>query len=121
MKKGDKETFFANRGVERNKKPLRNELYKFEISQLKKTLSRSEVEEMKPYMFKDQGYIIMLWKMQGSDQWNWHGQVTSDEVKKRIGEKQWGKFCQGKREFIVQRRFDKKNIKKDGKEASNPG
>jgi len=26
------------------------------------------------------------------------------------GDKQWGKFCNGKREFIVQRRVDGKNV-----------
>ena len=112
MKKGDKETFYANRGVERNKKPLPNQLYKFEVGPLKAGLSDERIKEMEKYKFKDQGYIVMLWSMQGWDYWNWHGFVTEDEVKKRIGDKQWAKFCQGKREFTIQRRVDGKNIKK---------
>jgi len=110
--KTEKETFYANRGVERNKKPLKNALYKFEVKPLKEGLPEEQVKEYEQYKFKDQGYIVMLWSMQGWDYWNWHGFVTSDEVKKYIGDKQWGKFCQGKREFIVQRRVDKHNVPK---------
>ena len=42
--------------------------------------------------------------------WVSKGLMTREEVKGIIGEKQWSKFCQGKREFIVQRRFNNKNI-----------
>lgn len=112
MKKGDKETFYKNRGVERNKKPLKNNLYKFEVGPLKEGVDEQLVKDLEPCKFKDQDYIVMLWSMQGWNYWNWHGFVTPDEVKKYIGEKQWGKFCQGKREFIVQRRFDGKNLPK---------
>lgn len=111
--KSDKEIYYKNRGVERNKKPLKNRLYKFEVGQLKEGLSEERVKEMEQYKFKDQGYIVMLWSMQGWDYWNWHGYVTTKEVKKYIGDSQWGKFCQGKREFIVQRRVDGHNISKN--------
>lgn len=112
MKKGDKETFYANRGVERNKKPLKNQLYRFIVGPLKKGLDEEWVKSMEQYKFKDQGYIVMEWSMQGWDYWNWHGYVTPDQVKVYIGEKQWAKFCQGKRDFVVQRRIDGKNTKK---------
>ena len=112
MRKSDKETFYANRGVARNKKPLRNELYKFELSDLRDRLSEERIKEMQCYKFKDDSYIVMFWKMQGDEDWSRHGFVSTEEVKRYIGNSQWGKFCQGKREFIVQRRIDNKNISK---------
>lgn len=42
----------------------------------------------------------------------WHGFVTPEEFKTTLEERQWMKLTQGKREFIIQRRIDGKNIKK---------
>ena len=68
-------------------------------------------------MFKDEGYLILNWKYESKhiDIWSWHGFITPDELKtllNSIGKDQWAKFCQGKREFVEQRRVDGKNIAK---------
>lgn len=104
--------YFANRGVKRNKTPLSNIIYKIEISQLKDDMDITQFEKFK---FKDLGYLTLLWTKSKADkngefQWNWHGFITIDELKERIGENQYCKFCQGKREFIIQRRINGKNI-----------
>lgn len=100
--------YFANRGLPRNKKPIANIVYKIEISN-QKDLG----EEYEKYLFKDLGYLILNWTKNkaknGEYQWNWHGYITIDELKEKIGDKQYSKFCQGKREFIIQRRVDGKN------------
>lgn len=100
---------YANRGVERNKKPLHNIVYKVEVSQLKNDVDKTDYEKFK---FKDLGYLILLWKYEGGDANFYHGLIEPDKLKLFIGEKQWSKFCQGKREFIVQRRIDGRNIPK---------
>ena len=41
--------------------------------------------------------------------WNFHGQVTEDEIKTLLGG-QWSKFRQDRRDFTIQRRIDKHNI-----------
>ncbi len=102
--------YFANRGVERNKNPLKNIIYKIEISQLKPDVDSTQYEQ---YKFKELGYICLYWSHEGDDLNFSHGFITPDDLKQRIGEKQWSKFCQGKREFIIQRRIDGKNIKKN--------
>ena len=110
--KSDKETFYANRGVERNKTPLKNIIYKVDVIQLK---NPEDIENYQKYMFKDLGYLYLLWRYDTKSQLdilNIHGLVTPDELKQRIGEKQWSKLCQGKREFTIQRRIDGKNIPK---------
>lgn len=107
-----KDKYFANRGVERNKAPIANLIYKVELIKIRKEANPSDYEQ---YKFKDLGYISLLWTKSKADksgqfQWNFHGFVTPAELKDRIGEKQWAKFCQGKREFIIQRRIDGKNV-----------
>ena len=90
MKKRNK--YFANRGVTRNKKPLKNIVYWFE------TPSYGKI-------------AYCNWKYQSVNMiWVSEGVMTYEEVKKIIGEKQWSKFRQGKREFIIQRRINNKNI-----------
>ena len=102
---------FANAGVERNKKPLRNIVYHIKISKLKSNVDKAQYEQ---YKFKDQGHLVLYWNYEGINQpKNFHGFITPDELKSLIGEKQYGKFCQGKREFIIQRRIDGKNIPKN--------
>ena len=106
----------ANRGVERNKKPLQNIVYMIEThTKLKNTTSQEDLEKYEKYKFKDE-YLVLNWgyqkELNRGDSWKFHGFVTPDELKERIGTSQWGKFCQGKREFVVQRRVDGKNAKK---------
>lgn len=109
--------YFANRGLERNKTPLANKQYKFEIIPLKEGIDEAKYEQ---YKFKDQGFLTMSWangKVQknGDFNWFWHGFITTNDLKKILGEKQYGKFCQGKREFTIQRRIDGKNVPLDKK------
>ena len=85
--------YFANKGVKRNKKPLQNIIYK--------------VEEIK-------SDYILSWQYEKDynkfNIFNWHGPITSEELKILLGQEQWGKFTQGKRRFISQRRINGKNI-----------
>lgn len=109
---------YANRGVERNKKPLKNIVYQIEVkplSSFRKDVQDDPkfVEDYAKYKFKEEGYIILKSGLQGKyDIMGWNGFRTPEYIKELLSEKQWSKFCQGKREFIIQRRIDGNNIKK---------
>ena len=107
------EKAIKNRGIERNKKPLQNIVYKVELAQLKEG---TDPERYKSYLFKDLGYLVLNWNYQKDynkhNCMNWHGFITPEVLKEKLGDKQWAKFCSGKREFVVQRREDGKNKKK---------
>jgi len=96
---------FANKGVKRNKYPLNNIRYKIDIISLE-----GVDDKLKKYKFKDLGYLVLYWNKSKDDIWKYHGFITVSELKNKIGDKQYSKFCQGKREFIIQRRINKKNI-----------
>lgn len=100
-----------NRGVERNKKPLQNIVYKIELYKFDPL-----PDDYAPYMFKNEGVISLCWQYERDlnkfGSWNFHGYITPDQLKERIGAKQWQKFCEGKRQFTVQRRVDGKNVKR---------
>lgn len=101
---------FANKGVPRNKKPLKNIVYEIELSQLKKIDDKTKYEQ---YKFKDEGYLVLHWWYEEKRPIkNWHGFITVDELKEKIGAKQYSEFCQGKRTFVIQRRVEGKNISK---------
>ncbi len=107
---------YANKGVERNKKPLENIVYKITVS----NKSAYNFEKFQPYNFKELGYLILFWQYEKQYNeeptvMNWHGLIAPDELKKRLSKKQWDNFCQGERIFIIQRRIDWKNIKKEKK------
>lgn len=72
--------------------------YKVEISQLKPNINLIEYTE---YLFKDLGYLILFCKSNKHEQYNYHGLITVSDLKLKLGEKQYSKFCQGKREFII--------------------
>jgi len=98
---------YANRGVPRNKKPLKNIVYRIELSQLKSDINKEDYEK---YKFKDLGYLVLYWNYEEKNPMNnFHGFITIEELKNLIGIKQYAKFCQGKREFICQRRINGKN------------
>ena len=105
-----KSKYYANRGVERNKKPLKNIVYKVEVIQLENGANGEDYEK---YKFKEEGYLSLLWGYQSEKTRNWHGFITPSELKEHIGEKQWAKFCNGKREFIIQRRINGGNVPKN--------
>ena len=114
--------YYANRGVERNKKPLSNKMYKIEVipaSAFKDGVAPTDWEQ---YNFKDEGYLTLSWKYETSELmgsgWSWHGPITPEFLKtllNGLGKDQWGKFCTGKREFIEQRRVNGKNVNKKNK------
>lgn len=97
---------FANKGVARNKKPLKNIVYEIKISQLKE-----ETNDFEKYKFKELGYLTLTWWYESKTPVkNWHGFIEPQNLKTLLGDKQWSKFCQGKTTFIIQRRIDGKNI-----------
>ena len=85
--------YYANRGVERNKKPLQNIVVSFELNE--KT-----------------GYWRYLWKYQSDHLFNFHGMVEESFIKQLLSQKQWSDFRQGRREFIIQRKINGKNVSK---------
>jgi hypothetical protein len=98
---------YQNRGVRRNKKPLKNIVYMVDIIQLK---DESEADKYEQYRFNDSGYLLLSWKYESDRSVFQYGFITPQELRELIGDKQWSKFCNGKREFIAQRRVDNKNI-----------
>jgi hypothetical protein len=99
--------YFTNRGVERNKKRLRNIVYSIEIVNPERVnIQRDE------FLFKDVGYLSLTWGYEGTPIVNWHGLISPDELRDNIGQVQWAKFCQGKRTFVIQRRINGRNIPK---------
>ncbi len=115
----DSTKYFANRGVARNKRPLKNKVYKvivLPLSEFKSTPTEEDLVRYEKYKFKDKGYIFLHSHLEEKDPIvSSHGMITPQDLKEKIGEKQWAKFCQGTREFIIQRRVDGKNIKKKDK------
>lgn len=103
---------YANLGVERNKKPLKNIIIKVRISQLASRADIIDAEKEKAYEKFRYGDGYLTW---GSGTnggcMGWHGFITPDELKSKLGTKQWSKFCQGKMEFVIQRRVDGRNVK----------
>jgi len=105
-----KEKYFANKGVKRNKSKLSNLIYKVFVTQLKKDIDEERMKQLEQYKFKDLGYLSFhATTSSGSPYIGWRN-VTPKELKEILGGKQYSKFCQGKREFIIQRRIDGKNI-----------
>lgn len=84
-----------------------NIIYKIDLIQLNADINK---ERYKEYKFKELGYMLLLHKLIDEKQYKYHGFITVDELKDRIGQKQYNKFCQGKREFIIQKRINNKNI-----------
>lgn len=110
---------FANKGIERNKKPLKNIYYI-----LKKHIPNLDnkfidlIEYNKKFKLDDTvGYIKILWGYEGANIDYWSYQIDLDYVKKQVSEKQWAKCMDAFKnknvseyKLIVQRRIDGKNI-----------
>lgn len=97
----DKGKIFANRGIPRNKKPLQNIIF---------WITEHDVE---PNLGKDVEYYLewqyeKLYKRYPMK--NFSGRIELDYLRKFLSEKQWMKFRNGEREFIIQRRINGKNI-----------
>lgn len=101
-----KDKYYANKGVARNKKPLQNIIIKTKLVELPEGFNLDDYVDFK---FKDLGYITYSKKLERSNINNWYGLIKPTDLKELLGEKQWSKFCQGKREFIIQRRENNKN------------
>lgn len=85
---------YANRGIERNKKPLQNILYWIEESNNKYVL----------YSAYEKDYNKGMMRF-------YHGFVTLEQIKSKLTQNQWCKFKQGIRFFIHQRRENNRNVK----------
>lgn len=85
--------YYANKGVARNKKPLKNIEVKLEKS-------ISEPNKFKLYK-----------RLQGDKLYGYFGLISKEDIKEMLSEKQFNKFMSGTSEFIIQRRFNGKNIK----------
>lgn len=113
--------YYANCGVERNKKHLRNIEYRIDIIECGIDRDPKEFKaEYAQYWFKDFGALVLSSRLEDSSMrpdegFGWHGFVTPEYVKGLLGETQWSKFCQGKRRFVQQRRINGKNVKKEQK------
>ena len=87
------------------KKKLSNITYIVKFIQLSKFMNVDDYEE---YKLKDFGYIYLRYKIQGLDYNFSHGMMKVADFKAIIGQKQYAKLCQGKREFIIQNSVDAK-------------
>ncbi len=107
------EKVHKNRGKERNKKPLKNIIYRIDLMKELKAGGTGD-PKYDQYKFKDEGYMVLYWHYDEKNPIRkQHGFITPTKFKEMIGEKQWSKFCgEGKREFVIQRRINGKNIKK---------
>lgn len=114
----EKSKIYKNKGVERNKKPLQNIIYLIDIVEANPLWDVAKLNDYAKYKFKDLGYCILYSGLQrnfnqfGKSGLDCHLFCEPDKIKELLGEKQWSKFCSGKREFIIQRRIDGKNKKK---------
>jgi hypothetical protein len=79
-------------------KKFKNITYIVEEAQLKQN---TDVIGYAQYRFND-GYLVLYWIDEHKVK-NYHGFITTIELKKLLGNVQWSKFCQGKREFTIRR------------------
>jgi len=104
---------FANKGVKRNKTPLQNIVIEIRVGKFKEDNYSDIVKFLEKYKYKDLGYLV--WFSDYKKDYNGvycrfcHGYITPEELKEKLGVKQWMKFCNGKRKFIIQRRVNHKN------------
>ena len=106
----------ANKGVKRNKKPLKNKLYRIRTYKNVKGPVTKKFHETH-YVNNKVGYIVIEWGYQGEvafmnkQVYYTDYSLSVGYLKKQLTTKEWSKLCQGRQtEFIVQRRFNKKNI-----------
>jgi hypothetical protein len=105
--------FHANYGIPRNKKPLQNLLIEVEIVSLKQEILDEKEFDYESYKFKDLGYLTWSSGYEIKGYTGWQGFITPADLKEKLGPEQWKKFCEGKRKFIIPRRINGKNIKKE--------
>lgn len=59
-----------------------NITYKVEIQQLKPEINKAEFEQ---YKFKDRGYLVLYSKSKGEGSWSFHGFITLEDIKIKLG------------------------------------
>lgn len=79
------------------KKKITYTIYKVEHAQLKPAVNPDGYNE---YKF-DSGYLVLYYKNNKNDSFTYYGFITPQQLKEKLGEKQYSKFCQGKREFTL--------------------
>jgi hypothetical protein len=80
------------------KKRLKNIVYEISVIQLP-----DPSDEFEQYKFKDLGYLVLFWWYEEPNPMRKaHGFVTTEYLKELLGVKQYAKFCQGKRTFIIE-------------------
>lgn len=105
---------FANKGVKRNKTPLQNIVIIVHVGKVKEEACPDMLKALEVYKFKDIGHLT--WSSDYEKDYDgvscrfYHGFITPEELKEKLGVKQWMKFCNGKRKFIIQRRINHNNI-----------
>lgn len=125
--KSDKEIYYKNRGVERNKKPLQNIHYKvtvhdIDLDVLSQNLTADSVNEfLEKYQITTDKYIRVYSSLNSPAKrgaWGWNSRRTVSFMKEILTQKQWQKFMrkvgQGETEYVftVQRRVNGKNVSK---------
>ncbi len=69
--------YFANKGVARNKRPLKNIVYQIELSDLSRMGADADKSEYEKYKFKELGYLVLIWWHQEKNPDKcWHGFIT---------------------------------------------
>ena len=94
---------FANKGVKRNKTPLQNIVIEIRIVEIKEDTYLNIIEALEKYKYNEKDYNGVSCRF-------CRGYITPEELKEKLGVKQWMKFCNGKRKFIIQRRINHNNI-----------
>lgn len=112
---------FANKGVRRNKKPLKNIYYiiRKHVPNLHSSFISDAEYDSKFKINDDIGYVKILWGYEGIDVDYWSFQVDLNYVKNQVSSKQWSKCMDAFKnkdateyKLIVQRRIDGKNKSK---------
>lgn len=62
------------------------------------------IKDYEPYKFKELGYLTLYKNTDLTRNWQFDGFITVDKLKELIGN-QYSKFCQGKRDFVVQKQL----------------
>jgi hypothetical protein len=102
---------YANKGIPRNKKPLKNIV--ISVKFLAKLDNEALTLDCQKYKFKDLGYLGVSEAYENSRIKSCYHFWTPEKLKSKLTVKQWAKFCNGCREFVIQRRIDGHNIKKE--------
>lgn len=71
--------------------------YKVIISKLKHSVNKQDFEDYK----YGEGYLVLHWRIDPKDLWNFYGFITPCNLKFRLGEKKYNKFLKGQKMFTM--------------------